>query len=163
MDNYRKKILDFEEALKIRERIKAEKKIFVFTNGCFDILHPGHIRYLWEARNLGNYLLVAVNTDSSVKRLKGSSRPVFNESSRAEMLSAFEFVDGVVLFEEDTPYSLIKKLIPDILVKGGDWSDDKIVGSDVVKEAGGVVRSITFQEGYSTTNVIEEIARKYGK
>ena len=159
MDDYRKKILDFEETVKIREKIKEEKKIFVFTNGCFDILHPGHIRYLWEARNLGNYLLVAVNTDSSVKRLKGASRPVFNELSRAEMLAAFNFVDGVVLFGDDTPYGLIKKLIPDILVKGGDWPDEKIVGYDVVKEAGGMVKSITFQNGYSTTSIIDRIVK----
>ena len=163
MDDYRKKILDFEEAVKIREKIKAEKKTFVFTNGCFDILHSGHVRYLWEGRSLGDYLLVAVNTDSSVKRLKGPLRPVFNELSRAEILAAFEFVDGVLLFEEDTPYNQIKRLIPDILVKGGDWPDDKIVGNDVVKEAGGMVKSITFQDGYSTTGIIEGIVRIYGK
>lgn len=159
MDDYRKKILDFEKAVKIREEIKTEKKIFVFTNGCFDILHPGHIRYLWEARNLGDYLLVAVNTDCSVKKLKGFSRPVFNESSRAEMLAAFEFVDGIVLFEEDTPYNLIKKLIPDVLVKGGDWPDEKIVGYDVVKKAGGIIKSITFQDGFSTTSIIDKIVK----
>jgi rfaE bifunctional protein, domain II len=159
MDDYRKKILNADEAVKIREKIASEKKIFVFTNGCFDILHPGHIRYLWEARNLGNYLLVAVNTDSSVKKLKGQSRPVFGELSRAEMLAAFEFVDGVVLFEEDTPYSLIKKLIPDILVKGGDWPDEKIVGYDIVKESGGIVRNIAFQVGFSTTSIIDKIVK----
>jgi rfaE bifunctional protein nucleotidyltransferase chain/domain len=163
MYDYRNKILNQEEAIKIRERIRLDKKTFVFTNGCFDILHPGHTRYLWESRNLGDYLLVAVNTDSSVKRLKGHLRPVFDEQSRTEMLSAFEFVDGVILFDEDTPYDLIKKLVPDVLVKGGDWPDDKIVGYDVVKEAGGTVKSITFQDGYSTTGIIDKIVRMYGK
>ena len=132
----------------------------VFTNGCFDILHVGHIRYLAEARALGNKLVVGINSDDSVKRLKGESRPINSQLNRREMLLALRCVDEVVIFEEDTPLNLIKKVNPDILVKGGDWSVENIVGSDFVIGNGGKVLSLPFHEGNSTTGIIEKILTK---
>lgn len=140
--------------------LKAEGKRIVFTNGCFDILHIGHARYLTEARALGDVLVVAVNSDASVKRLKGHDRPVNCESDRAEMLLALKSVDYTVIFEEDTPYNVITDIIPDVLVKGGDWPEDSIVGADIVKKNGGIVRSLPFIEGRSTTTIIEKIQKK---
>lgn len=129
----------------------------VFTNGCFDILHYGHVNYLSRAASLGNKMIVGVNSDASVKRLKGESRPVQDELSRAHLLASLFFVDAVVIFNEDTPYELIKTIQPDILVKGSDYSVDKIVGADVVLAAGGKVETMDFVEGYSTSNVINKI------
>lgn len=140
--------------------LKADGKRIVFTNGCFDILHIGHARYLTEARALGDVLVVAVNSDASVKRLKGQDRPVNCESDRAEMLLALKSVDYAVIFEEDTPYNVIADIIPDVLVKGGDWSEESIVGADIVKKNGGIVRSLPFIEGRSTTTIIEKIQKK---
>ncbi|PIT99359.1 MAG: D-glycero-beta-D-manno-heptose 1-phosphate adenylyltransferase [Bdellovibrionales bacterium CG10_big_fil_rev_8_21_14_0_10_45_34] len=128
----------------------------VFTNGCFDLLHVGHVRYLKQARSLGDILVVGVNTDSSVKRLKGPSRPIQNENDRAEILSSLECVDLVCLFTEETPIELIKKVRPDILVKGGDWAPEKIVGYDFVHSYGGIVKSLSFIDGRSTTRIIEK-------
>jgi len=132
---------------------RLAKKI-VFTNGCFDLLHVGHVRYLQQARSLGDYLVVGVNSDASVKRLKGPKRPVQNENDRAEILAALAVVDAVTLFDTDTPYDLIKVVQPDVLVKGGDWPPEKIVGYDIVKARGGEVRSLQFVEGRSTTELI---------
>lgn len=133
----------------------------VFTNGCFDILHTGHVRYLKTARTLGDILVVAVNSDESVKRLKGDKRPINNIFDRMEMLSSLKPVDFVTYFEEDTPYEIIRMLKPDVLVKGGDWKIDDIVGADIVLENKGEVRSLNFEDGYATTNIVEEIIKRY--
>jgi rfaE bifunctional protein nucleotidyltransferase chain/domain len=131
----------------------------VFTNGCFDILHFGHIHYLAEASELGDRLVIGLNSEASVKRLKGEHRPINDEVTRQYLLAALEFVDGVVVFEEDTPLELIKTILPDVIVKGGDWKSEQIVGSDIVLANGGQVKSLVFKEGYSTT-LIEEKIRK---
>ena len=132
------------------------KKI-VFTNGCFDILHKGHVSYLTEAKKLGDLLVVGVNSDSSVKRLKGPERPINNEADRAYVLSQLKCVDFVEIFQEDTPLNLINKILPSILVKGGDWKIDQIVGAKEVIQNGGQVLSLNFVDGYSTTSIIQKI------
>ena len=149
------KILSAEELNSFRKD-NAQKKI-VFTNGCFDILHVGHKRYLQQAATLGDILVVGVNSDASVRRLKGPTRPVNNEQDRAEMLSALGFIDYVVIFDEDTPYELIKKIQPDVLVKGGDYKPEEVVGKDIVEARGGQLELISFVEGKSTTNIIKKI------
>ncbi len=149
------KILTIEEINNFRKE-NANKKI-VFTNGCFDILHVGHKRYLQKAATLGDILIVGLNSDASVRRLKGPTRPVNNEQDRAEMLSALGFIDYVTVFDEDTPYELIKKIQPDVLVKGGDYKPDEVVGKDIVEARGGRLELIQFVEGKSTTNIINKI------
>lgn len=134
---------------------RGQKKI-VFTNGCFDLLHIGHVRYLQEARALGDLLIVGINSDASVQRLKGPSRPIQNQNDRAEILAALGAVDFTVIFTEDTPAELIQTVRPDVLVKGGDWKIDQIVGSSEVLAAGGKVYSLQFVEGKSTTSLIEK-------
>ncbi|QSE99343.1 D-glycero-beta-D-manno-heptose 1-phosphate adenylyltransferase [Fulvivirga lutea] len=129
----------------------------VFTNGCFDILHLGHVDYLEKARALGDRLVVALNTDNSVKRLKGEERPLNNELSRARLIAALEFVDAVVYFSEDTPQNVIETLIPDILVKGNDYLAENIVGAEFVIKNGGRVETVPLVDGYSTTNLVEKI------
>ncbi|MGD0709736.1 MAG: D-glycero-beta-D-manno-heptose 1-phosphate adenylyltransferase [Bacteroidales bacterium] len=129
----------------------------VFTNGCFDILHPGHLDYLSRAADMGNVLIVGLNSDSSVKKIKGSSRPINNENDRALILASLSFIKAVVLFEEETPYELIKATNPDILIKGSDYNIDKIIGYDIVKAKGGEIITIDFVEGYSTSLLIEKI------
>jgi rfaE bifunctional protein nucleotidyltransferase chain/domain len=129
----------------------------VFTNGVFDLLHPGHVRYLRQARTLGDALVVGVNTDRSVRVIKGESRPVTPESERAEILAALACVDVVVLFDEETPYELIRRLQPDVLVKGADWSEASMIGRDIVEARGGQVVRVPFEAGYSTTSIIEKI------
>ena len=129
----------------------------VFTNSCFDILHPGHVDYLQRARAMGSCLVVGLNSDASVRRLKGPTRPINDQHSRAFVLAALACVDYVVVFEEDTPYELIKAVRPKVLVKGGDWSVDKIVGRDLVEQDGGKVYSIPLLRGYSTTAIVERI------
>lgn len=141
--------------LKQLESVRSNKKI-VFTNGCFDLLHIGHVRYLQEAKSLGDYLVVALNTDASVKKLKGPSRPIQNENDRAEILAALNCVDATVLFDEDTPLNVIKAVRPNVLVKGGDWKPSQIVGSDFVIANGGQVRSLQFVEGRSTSGIIQK-------
>lgn len=127
----------------------------VFTNGCFDILHRGHVEYLAKAADMGDVLVVGLNTDASVTRLKGEGRPVNNEEARALVLASLNFVDAVVLFDEDTPYELIKAVRPDVLVKGADYKPEEIVGHDVVTSYGGTVATIPLVEGYSTTSIVE--------
>ena len=147
----------------VLEKIKAlqqQNKKVVFTNGCFDLLHVGHVRYLAEAKKLGDFLIVGINSDDSVKRLKGPTRPIQNQSDRAEILKALEAVDETVIFTEDTPENLIKNVRPDILVKGGDWKVDQIVGGPFVQSYGGQVCSLTFIDGKSTTKIIEKAAIK---
>jgi D-beta-D-heptose 7-phosphate kinase/D-beta-D-heptose 1-phosphate adenosyltransferase len=146
------KLLTWEELKKTSDRFKSEGKKIVFTNGCFDIIHIGHIRYLMEAKRLGDILIVGLNSDLSVKRLK-KNRPINPQSHRAEVLSAIEYVDYVTIFDQDTPYELIKLLLPDILVKGGDWKKEDIVGSDLVPE----VYSLNYIDGVSTTEIIKKI------
>lgn len=136
---------------------REENKKIVFTNGCFDLLHLGHVDYLAKAKDLGDRLIIGVNTDSSVKRLKGKNRPLQDENSRLHILAALHSVDAVVLFDEDTPYELIKKIQPDILVKGADYKIENIVGYDIVTSRGGSVKTIEFIEGYSTTNIEQRI------
>lgn len=136
---------------------RSAGKTIVFTNGCFDILHRGHVEYLAQAADLGDKLIIGLNTDASVKRLKGESRPVNDEKSRALLLSALQFVDAVVFFDEDTPYELIKQVQPDILVKGNDYKPEEIVGYDIVTAKGGKVLTIDLVEGFSTTNIISRM------
>ncbi|RLB66737.1 MAG: D-glycero-beta-D-manno-heptose 1-phosphate adenylyltransferase, partial [Deltaproteobacteria bacterium] len=133
----------------------------IFTNGCFDILHPGHVTYLAAARALGDILVVGVNSDTSVRRLKGEKRPIMVEYARAQLLAALASVDYVTIFTEDDPYQLIRVLEPDILVKGGDWNTNTIVGRDLVEARGGRVYSLPFIDEYSTTSIVEEIIHRY--
>jgi rfaE bifunctional protein nucleotidyltransferase chain/domain len=137
---------------------RSRGRTIVFTNGCFDILHYGHVKYLENARRKGDCLVVAVNSDASVKRLKGPGRPVNGQSCRAAVLAALESVDYVTVFNEETPLKLIMRLKPDVLVKGGDWKKNDIVGSSVVERRGGKVFSIRFEKGFSTTTLIKNIA-----
>ena len=157
MEEYRSKIKDLSKMKQEVGRRKSKGKKVVFTNGCFDILHPGHTRYLYAARELGDYLIVAVNSDSSVRIIKGEGRPILPQEVRAELLAALSCVDGVVIFDEDNPLEVIQYLMPDVLVKGGDWVEEEIIGADVVKEAGGEVRRIPFISGHSTTEIIKKL------
>lgn len=151
------KILN-ENALLDRLKVwRREGKSIVFSNGCFDILHRGHVEYLSKAADLGDILVIGLNTDASVKRLKGPSRPVNDEKARAVVLAALQFVDAVVFFDEDTPYNLIKCVQPDVLVKGKDYKAENIVGYDIVTNSGGRVETIELVEGFSTTKVIEAL------
>ena len=129
----------------------------VFTNGCFDIIHPGHTRYLQEARLLGDVLIVGINTDDSVRQLKGPGRPILNESERIDILLSLRWVDAVVPFHDPTPQTLIEAIVPHVLVKGGDWPADRIVGSRFVRDHGGTVHSLSFHSGLSTTDIIRRI------
>ena len=139
------------------ERLRAEGRRIVFTNGVFDLLHPGHVRYLLYARSLGDALIVGVNADASVRRIKGASRPIVPEDERAEVVAALETVDAAVVFEEDTPAAIIRVVQPDVLVKGADWPADQIVGRDTVEARGGRVVLADLEPGYSTTAIIEKI------
>jgi D-beta-D-heptose 7-phosphate kinase/D-beta-D-heptose 1-phosphate adenosyltransferase len=159
MKNYLHKLRNLEQARDKCNRLKAAGKKIVFTNGCFDILHPGHTRYLAEAKKLGDHLIVAVNSDRSVKAIKGPNRPVLDEADRAELLAALECVDSVLIFDEEDPLKTIQVLVPDVLVKGGDWAEDEIIGADVVKNAGGKVIRIPFVDGYSTSDIVEKIKK----
>ncbi len=139
---------------------KNKDKKIVFTNGCFDILHLGHVEYLNEAKAQGDLLIIGLNSDQSVKKLKGENRPINNENDRAKMLLNLKAVDCVQVFTEETPLEIIKLIKPKILVKGGDWKIDQIVGSDFVLQNGGVVKSLLFKDGYSTTNLIKSVQGK---
>jgi rfaE bifunctional protein nucleotidyltransferase chain/domain len=150
-------ILTLEEAILRFGREKRNGRRVVFTNGCFDLLHPGHIRSLELARALGDALIVGLNSDASVRQLKGEGRPVIPERERAEILSALESVDAVVIFDDLTPRELISRLLPDILVKGGDWPGDQIVGREEVEAAGGRVVSVPVVPGYSTSAMLKKI------
>jgi rfaE bifunctional protein nucleotidyltransferase chain/domain len=151
------KILDTVAAQATVQQWQSCGLEIVFTNGCFDLLHYGHVRYLAEARALGDKLVVGLNSTASVRRLKGNHRPINDELTRQTVLAALQSVDLVIVFEADTPYDLIHMLKPDILVKGGDWQPNQIVGSDLVLENGGKVLSLAFQDGYSTTNLETKI------
>ena len=144
------------EIMQLRDLWRAEGKSVVFTNGCFDLLHPGHIRLLEQARSLGDKLILGLNSDASVRRMKGPSRPILDERERAAMAGELDSVDGVVLFDEETPRELIAALLPDLLVKGADWSHF-IAGREEVEAAGGSVVALQLQPGYSTTNLVENL------
>ena len=155
LEHIRNKIVDAEFFMKNEEELHRQK--VVFTNGCFDILHVGHITYLAKARQLGDLLVVGLNSDASVRRLKGPDRPVNTQDARALVLAALEVVDYVVFFEEDTPYNIITTVKPDILVKGGDYEIDNIVGGDFVRARGGQVLTSPFVEGFSTSSILENL------
>lgn len=154
------KILTPESMLRERQRLRAADKRLVFTNGVFDLLHVGHVRYLAQARELGDSLLVAINSDRSVRELKGPDRPIFDESERAEILAALRCVDYVSVFDDISPRSLIAELLPDVLVKGGDYQLDQIHGREEVEAAGGNVISLPFVEGSSTSDIIKKMSHK---
>jgi rfaE bifunctional protein nucleotidyltransferase chain/domain len=145
--------------LQARNEWRSEGKTVVFTNGCYDILHPGHVRLLEKARSLGDLLILALNTDSSVARLKGPTRPLIAEAERARMALLLEAVDAVTLFDEDTPRELIAEVLPDILIKGSDWAHF-IAGREEVEAAGGKVMTVALEPGFSTTNIVEELLKR---
>ena len=151
------RVMTRAEAVVWREELGRQGKRVVFTNGVFDILHPGHVRYLQTARSHGDALIVAINSDRSVRAIKGPERPVNPETERAEVITALACVDAAVVFDEDTPHDIIAAIQPDVLVKGADWAHDKIVGRDIVEARGGVVIRVKVEEGHSTTSVISKV------
>jgi D-beta-D-heptose 7-phosphate kinase/D-beta-D-heptose 1-phosphate adenosyltransferase len=150
-----------QEVLAIRAALKNEGKKVVFTNGCFDLIHSGHVDYLVKAKEMGDVLILALNTDSSIKRIKGNKRPILKQDERAFIVSNLKPVDYVIFFEEDTPAKIIEEIIPDILVKGADWSIENIVGREVVEANGGEVKTIKFVNDQSTSNIIKIIKDRY--
>ena len=151
------KIYSLTELEKQVKQWSKENKKIVFTNGCFDIIHQGHIDYLAKARDLGDKLIIGLNTDLSISSIKGPTRPIQDEKSRAIILASMQFVDAIVYFSDPTPYELIKAIQPDILVKGADYKPEEIIGYDIVKAKGGEIITLTYLEGYSTTNIIKKI------
>ncbi len=161
IDLIKNKILTLQDLeTKLREWSKENKKI-VFTNGCFDIIHQGHIDYLAKAKDLGDILIIGLNTDQSVSTIKGKNRPIQDQESRAIILASMQFVDAIVYFSDPTPYELISSIQPDILVKGADYKPEEIVGYDIVKQKGGEIKTLTFLEGYSTTSIENKIIKDY--
>lgn len=154
------RIKSWQEIEEIAKECRLKKQKIVFTNGCFDILHYGHVSYLEDAKSCGDLLIVGLNSDASVKRLKGESRPINSELERAFVLCGLKPVDYVVIFDQDTPYDLVKLITPQVLVKGGDWKPEDIVGSDIVLNSGGEVKSLLFKEGFSTTKMINKISEE---
>ena len=154
------KILSFSALENQLKNWRNTNEKIVFTNGCFDLLHVGHIRYLAQAKRLGDFLIIGLNSDSSVKELKGENRPINSFEDRATLLSAIESVDVVIMFEEQTPENLIKDIVPDILVKGGDYNIEDIVGYQTVMQNGGQVKTLSFYDGYSSTNYINKIKKR---
>ena len=157
------KIKTIQQLQPLLEILRAAGNKIVFTNGCFDIIHTGHTRYLAIARSFGDLLVVAVNSDSSVRRIKGEKRPINSQAERAETLAALGSVDYVTIFDEPDPYKVISALQPDVLVKGGDWPIEQIIGRDVVEARGGKVVNVPYIEGASTTGIIDKILSKYRK
>ncbi|SEM34555.1 rfaE bifunctional protein, domain II [Syntrophus gentianae] len=157
------KILDWENLKRTLDELRREGKKIAFTNGCFDILHVGHTRYLRQAREKGDVLVLALNSDASVRKIKGEKRPLIPEDERADLLSCLEFVDYVTIFDETTPLKLILYLKPDVLIKGGDWAEDQVVGREEVRSWGGSVAIIPEIPGASTTNIVEKILMVYGE
>lgn len=153
------KFLDTPALESLVDLMRTNKQSIVFTNGCFDLLHPGHVDYLQKAKTLGDVLIVALNSDDSVRQIKGESRPVNSLNDRMAMLAALECVDFVTSFQEDTPYNLIDAIKPDILVKGGDYTKDEIVGADIVEDNGGEVKILDFLPGYSSSDLIKRIQK----
>ena len=157
MNTKKKKIVSLQRLRGSLKNINKKNKTIVFTNGCFDIIHAGHVRYLNKAKSLGDVLIVGLNSDASVKLIKGDKRPIVPQEERAEVLSGLEAVDYVVLFNEPMPINLINAVLPDILVKGADWASQEIVGADIVRAKGGRVARIKLVKGKSTTNIIKKI------
>ena len=155
------KIKTTAELVPLLSLLRATGKKIVFTNGCFDLIHTGHTRYLATARSLGDILVVAINSDASVRLIKGDKRPITSQADRAETLAALESVDFVTVFDEPDPYKVIASLQPDVLVKGGDWSVEKIIGRDIVEARGGRVANVPYVDGASTTGIIEKIIKTY--
>ena len=155
--------ISISELKAIRSKLKASNKIVVFTNGVFDLIHSGHVDYLSKAKKLGDVLIVGLNSDDSVKRIKGDKRPILKQEERAFILTNLKPVDYVVFFDEDTPEKLISELIPDILVKGADWAVEKIVGKEIVEKNGGEVKNIKFVNDQSTSKIIDLIVKRYSK
>jgi D-glycero-beta-D-manno-heptose 1-phosphate adenylyltransferase len=157
-DQLKTKLALKEDAVRTINGLRLKGKKIIFTNGCFDILHPGHVDYLTQARDLGGYMVVGLNTDNSVRKLnKAPNRPVNDEMARAKVLAALACVDAVVLFDEETPYELIKLIQPDVIVKGNDYKAEEVVGYDIVKSRGGEVITIPLLEGFSTTKLVEKL------
>ncbi|HOE62447.1 MAG TPA: D-glycero-beta-D-manno-heptose 1-phosphate adenylyltransferase [Candidatus Sumerlaeota bacterium] len=161
MKAQREKIIQRNEAIDIVRKLKAENKRIVFTNGCFDLIHVGHVRLLQEARNRGDCLIVGLNTDASIRRIKGDKRPLLDESQRGRIVAAFESVDYVLFFDEDTPEELIREIKPDVLVKGGDYTMEAVAGRQEVWDAGGEVILYTPVPGRSTSAIIENIVERF--
>ena len=155
-------VMSWDELVEARQGWKAAGEKVVFTNGCFDLLHPGHVRVLEKSRSLGDRLIVAINSDESVHRLKGPTRPILDERERAETLAAFAAVDAVAVFGEDTPEAIIARVVPDILVKGADWAH-WVAGRDTVEAAGGEVKLVALEPGFSTTDVVEKVLTLHSK
>jgi len=151
------KIVDLETLIPIRQALKSANKKVVFTNGCFDILHLGHVQYLAKAKQLGDVLIVGLNTDDSVSRIKGSERPIQKNEARSTIIASLQFVDYVVFFDDETPLHIIQQLIPDVLTKGADYTVDTIIGAAVVLDNGGEVKTIELTEGHSTTKIITNL------
>lgn len=154
-------VMSWDELAEARNSWKAAGEKVVFTNGCFDLLHPGHVRVLEKSRNLGDRLIVAINSDESVHRLKGPTRPILDERERAETLVGFAAVDAVAVFDQDTPEEIIARIVPDILVKGADWAH-WVAGRDTVEAAGGEVKLVALEPGFSTTDVVEKVLALHG-
>jgi len=155
-----KKVKPLLSLKKTLRQFKRKNKKIVFTNGCFDILHRGHVEYLRKAKSLGDILIVGINSDASVKKLKGKGRPINTQGDRAKILASLEFIDFVTIFGEETPFKLINEVRPDILVKGGDWKTEEIVGGNIVKSYGGRVAVIKYLKGYSTTKLLNAIKKR---
>ena len=158
-----KKIIPRFKIKKIIKKIKNEKKTIVFTNGCFDILHAGHVKYLEKAAQYGDILVLGLNSDKSVKNIKGDKRPINKENLRACVAAGLFCIDYIVLFDEPDPMSLIKEIEPNVLVKGADWTIENIIGSDFVKQRGGIIKTVNLEPDISTTIIINKIVEKYGK
>lgn len=156
-------LTNIEEFLHIRKNFKLQNKKVVFTNGCFDIIHAGHIDYLNKAKELGDILIIGLNSDRSVREIKGEKRPIVNQEERSFVLKNLKCVDYVILFDEPTPKEIIDKIIPDILIKGGDWAIENIVGREVVEANGGEVKTIEFVTNQSTTNIIKKVLDTYNE
>ncbi len=157
IDKIKSKILSRTQAKAKAKKWKEKNKTIVFTNGCFDILHYGHIHYLSQAKDLGDHLVIGLNSENSVKRLKGNNRPINDDNTRAYLLAALEIVDAIIFFEEDTPLELINLIQPNVLVKGGDYKAEEIVGYKEMKKTGGKIKILSFVKGYSTTNIENKI------
>ena len=157
------KIISRPQITGLISNLKKKRQKIVFTNGCFDLLHVGHVRYLQEARAMGDCLVIGLNSDQSLRRIKDPARPLISEAQRAEVLAALECVDYIVLFDEDVPFALIEEVRPDVLVKGADWSLDKIIGADLVLSYGGEVRRVDLVPSISNSEIINRIISRYGK
>lgn len=163
MSGISKNILSRKEIIEVRKKLKLENKKVVFTNGCFDILHAGHVDYLNKAKAAGDILIVALNSDKSTRSIKGENRPIVNERERGFIMANLKAVDYVTFFNEDTPAEIISELIPDVLIKGADWDINKIVGKDIVEANGGEVKTIEFVNFQSTTNIIDTVLERYSR